>query len=232
MTREDIKGELGHLRDEAAALLETYLARPLLRGVSHAFGALFAVAALVVLVVQAGATLQVVAASIFGAGALAMLTTSALYHRVWWRPSAHRLLKKLDHSMIFVLIASTYTPFILIGFDGAVRVTALSLIWGLTVAGVTLRLSVRELPRWLQVSLYLGLGWGALTLIPALEGQATSVYVLAALGGLLYTFGGLVYLFKRPNPFPRVFGFHEVFHICVVAAVGCHFAAIYPLVTA
>ena len=100
-----------------------------------------------------------------------------------------------------------------------------------SIAGVVLRMSVRNLPRPLQVALYIGLGWGALTLIPALHGQPASVYILAAAGGLLYTFGGLVYLFRRPNPFPRVFGFHEIFHICVVGAVACHFAAIYPVVT-
>jgi hemolysin III len=232
MTRDDIRGEIGHLRDEASALLETYLARPLLRGVSHAIGAILAIAALIILIVHAGAPLQVVGAAVFGAGALAMLTTSALYHRIRWRPTAYRWIKKLDHSMIFVLIASTYTPFILVGFDGTVRIVAISIIWGLTAIGVTLRLTVTALPRWLQVSLYLGLGWGALTLIPALHGQPLQVYLLALAGGLLYTFGGLVYLFKRPNPFPRVFGFHEVFHICVVLAVGCHFAAIYPMVTA
>ena len=232
MTRDDMREEMSHLRDEAAILFETYLARPLLRGYSHLFGALVAIAALVVLIVRAGAPTQVVGATVFGCGAVLMLGTSALYHRIRWRPGAHRLMKKLDHSMIFVLIASTYTPFILVGYAGTTRVVAISVVWALALAGVILRLSVRDLPRPLQVAIYIGLGWGALTLIPALEGQPTSVYVLAALGGLLYTFGGLVYLFRRPNPFPRVFGFHEVFHVCVVAAVACHFFAVYPLVTA
>ncbi|MCW2949728.1 MAG: hemolysin family protein [Thermoleophilia bacterium] len=231
MTRDDMKSEMGHLRDEGAALLETYLARPLLRGVSHACGAFLAVVALVVLVAEAGAPLQLVGATVFGAGALAMLTTSALYHRIRWRPSAHRWVKKLDHSMIFVLIASTYTPFILVGFHGSVRIMAICAIWSLTAVGVVLRLTVSDLPRALQVAIYLGLGWGALTLIPAMHGQPVHVYVLAVIGGLLYTFGGVVYLLRRPNPFPRVFGFHEVFHACVIAAVACHYAAIYPLVT-
>jgi hemolysin III len=231
VTRETVRDELAHLRDETAAVLETYLARPLLRGTSHAVAVFAAAVAVAVLAVQASASTQLVASIIYGFGLVGSLGTSALYHRVRWRPRAYRWIRKLDHSMIFVLIASSFTPFALLALHGTARVVLLATIWTVALGGVALRMSVDDLPRWLRVSLFLGLGWSALTLLPALQSLSTTAFVMTIIGGMLYTLGGLVYLFRRPDPLPRVFGFHEVFHAFVVAAATCHFLAVWPLVT-
>ena len=231
MTGSDVREELAHLRDEAAILFEAYLARPLLRGISHVLGFFTAIGAVVVLALQAGAAVQLVASLIYGAGLALALGTSALYHRVKWRPAAYRRIRKLDHSMIYVLIASSMTPFALLALDGSWRVGVLIGIWVLAAAGVLLRWLVENQPRWLMVSSYIGMGWAAVTLFPALSKLSPAAVTLTIIGGLLYTVGGLVYLFKYPNPLPRVFGFHEVFHALVVAAATCHFLAVWPLVT-
>lgn len=232
MTRQDIRDELVHLRDEAAILMEAYLARPMLRGVSHLFGCLVALVAVLLLVVQAGAAIQVVASAVYGAGLTASLGVSAVYHRVRWRPRAYHRVRALDHSMIFVLIASSYTPIILLTLDGAWRIAALVVVWAISIAGVVLRLSVRQLPRFVMVGLCVGLGWGALSLLPALAATSITTLTLVVASGVLYTVGGVVYLLRRPDPLPRVFGFHEVFHAFVVAAATLHFVAVWPLVTA
>lgn len=231
MTREDLRDELEYLRDEAAILFEHYLTRPLLRGISHLIGFFTAIGASLVLVLQAGAALQVVASLIYGAGLALALGTSALYHRVKWRPAAYRRIRKLDHSMIYVLIASSATPFALLTMDGTWRWIAVSSLWTLAVGGVLLRWLVENQPRWLQVATYLGMGWATAALLPSLQQLSMPAFMLTVAGGLLYTLGGLVYLFRRPNPLPRVFGFHEVFHALVIAAATCHFLAVWPLVT-
>ena len=231
MTGNEVRDELAHLRDDAAILFEAYLARPLLRGVSHVVGFFTAIGAVLALSLQAGAAVQLVASLVYGAGLALALGTSALYHRVKWRPEAYRRIRKLDHSMIYVLIASSMTPFALLALDGGWRVGVLAGIWVLAIAGVTLRWVVEHQPRWLLVSSYIGMGWVAVTLFPALSRLSPTAVTLTIIGGLLYTIGGLVYLFRYPNPLPRVFGFHEVFHALVVAAATCHFMAVWPLVT-
>ncbi|MCW2961276.1 MAG: hemolysin [Thermoleophilia bacterium] len=231
MTREHVREELTHLRDEAAILFEAYLARPMLRGMSHVVGFIIALGGITTLAIQAGAPIQLAASLIYGFGLAAMFGTSALYHRIKWSPRAHRLMKKLDHSMIYVLIASSYTPFLLLALDGTFRIVMLATIWGLAIGGVVLRVVVENQPRALQVLSYIGLGSAVIMLMPAIGDMSLMALVLLAIGGALYIFGGLVYLFQKPNPFPKVFGFHEVFHAFVVVAATCHFLAVWPLVT-
>lgn len=224
MTREDFSRE-------AAALMETYLARPLLRGISHVFGALAALTGLFVLVLEAGAALQIVASAIYGAGLTASLGVSALYHRVKWRPRAYQWIRKLDHSMIFVLIASSYTPILLLAVHASWKWWAIAFVWVIAGSAVIVRLSVPHLPRPVMVSLGIVLGWCALALMPALHAVSDTALILVATSGVLYTLGALVYLTKRPDPLPRIFGFHEIFHACVVLAATLHFIAVWPLVT-
>jgi hemolysin III len=231
MTRDDIRDELGYLRDEAAILLEAYLARPLLRGVSHLVGFITAIGAVLALALSAGAAIQLVASLIYGAGLAAALGTSAIYHRVKWRPRAYRFVRRLDHSMIYVFIASSATPFALLAIDGTWRVTVLVGIWTLAAIGVSMRWLIDNQPRWLLVSTYIVMGWAGLALLPALRHLSDTGIALVVAAGLLYTVGGFIYLFQRPNPLPRWFGFHEVFHALVVAAATCHFLAVWPLVT-
>lgn len=232
MTRDDVREEIAHLRDEAAILLEAYLARPVLRGISHLLGFFTAIGAVVALALQAGAAIQLVASLIYGAGLALALGTSALYHRIRWRPRAYYRIRNLDHSMIFVLIASSSTPFALLALEGGWRIAALVMMWTLAAAGITLRWSFKHQPRWLMVASYIAVGWAAVAMLPALREMSNEAFALTVVGGALYTLGALIYLLQRPNPLPRIFGYHEVFHAFVIAAATCHFLAVWPLVTA
>jgi len=137
------------------------------------------------------------------------------------------VMARLDHSMIFVLIAGSYTPFALLLLDGALRWLVLAVVWGGATTGIVLRNAVRRPPRWLFVGLYLALGWVAVGLMPAvLHRGGVAVLVLLAIGGLFYTLGALVYAFRRPDPSPRWFGFHEVFHAFTLLAFITHYVAV------
>lgn len=231
MTIDDVRDELQHMRDEAAVLLEVYLARPMLRGMSHVVGFFTAIGAGLVMIVQAAGAIQVVASIVYGLGLALALGTSALYHRIKWRPRAYRRIRNLDHSMIYVLIASTCTPFALLLLDGTWRVLVLAGMWGFAAVGIALRWLVERQPRWLQVGMYVAMGWAGASILPAFEKMSMTMVALTVIGGVLYTLGAVIYLFQYPNPLPRVFGFHEVFHALVVAAATCHFIAVWPLIT-
>ncbi|MCW2926506.1 MAG: channel protein hemolysin family [Thermoleophilia bacterium] len=231
MSRQDVREELTNFRDDAALLMEVYLTRPLLRGVSHLVGFFTAIGASLVMVLQAGAAIQVVASIVYGAGLALALGTSALYHRIKWRPRAYTRIRKLDHSMIYVLIASSCTPFALLAADGWWRWASLAGIWVLAATGIIARWTMKTQPRWFMVTTYIAMGWATVALMPDIKRASESALVLTCIGGGLYTIGAMVYLFKRPNPLPRVFGFHEVFHAFVCAAATCHFLAVWPLIT-
>jgi hemolysin III len=199
-------------------------------GLTHLVGGLLASVGLVVLLAtaaSAGRMDQLVAFGVFGFSLIALYTASALYHLLPLSPASVARLRRADHITIFLLIAGTYTPFCLLALDGGWRVGLLGLIWGLALCGVLLKLLWMDAPRWLSVVLYLAMGWVAVIAAPALfravpaEGMA---WVLA--GGLTYSMGALVYGLKRPNPLPGVFGFHEVWHLFVVAGSACHFWAV------
>ncbi len=199
-------------------------------GLTHLAAGLLAFVGLVALLAtaaSAGRIDQLFAFGIFGVSLISLYAASALYHLLPLSPAGVARLRRLDHMTIFVLIAGTYTPFCLLALDGGWRWGLLGLIWGLALGGVLLKLLWMEAPRWLSVVLYLGMGWVAVIAAPALfravpaEGMA---WVLA--GGLTYSAGALVYGLKRPNPLPGVFGFHEVWHLFVVAGSACHFWAV------
>lgn len=229
---DHIRNELAQFRHDAQQALEAIELRPLLKGISHLVACIAAVFGCVVLAAHAGHPLQLTASLIYGIGLSLALGTSAMYHRVKWKSRAHRLMRKLDHSMIFILIASSYTPFVLLALDGSWRVASIVSVWVLCTSAIIMRMAIRNLPRVVMAILGLGLGGGAIILFPALHHHIPpSSLTLLAVGGGLYIMGAIVYIFKRPNPFPRVFGFHEVFHAFVVAAAVCHFVAIWPLVT-
>jgi hemolysin III len=170
---------------------------------------------------------QIVAFGIFGLSLTALYVASALYHLLPLSPRGTAKLRRLDHMMIFVLIAGTYTPFCLLALEGGWRVGLLGLIWGLALCGVLLKLLWMGAPRWLSVALYLGMGWIALAAAPALFRVIPAggmAWVLA--GALVYSAGALIYGLKRPNPVPGVFGFHELWHLFVMAGSACHFWAV------
>jgi hemolysin III len=176
---------------------------------------------------SAGRTDQIVAFGIFGLSLVALYSASALYHLLPLSPTGVARLRRVDHMMIFVLIAGTYTPFCLLALDGAWRVGLLGVIWSLALCGVLLKIFWMGTPRWLSVALYLGMGWVAVIAAPALFLAVPAggmIWVLG--GGLLYTAGALIYALKRPNPAPGTFGFHELWHLFVVAGSACHYWAV------
>lgn len=212
--------------------IEERITKPLLRGVSHLVAFFASLLSGLVLALQATAVISLVSALIYAAGLTLALGTSAAFHRIRWSPRANRIVQRLDHSMIFVLVASTYTPIILLGMRGDWRIGGMVAVWVLASIGIIMRLAIPDLPRSVLVAAYLSIGWTAVALLPQLMHSLTPTsFGLLLAGGILYSFGAVVYLFRRPNPFPRVFGFHEVFHAFVIAAAACHYAAVYTTVT-
>lgn len=199
---------------------------PRLRGVSHAVAFLLAIAASTVLVVLAPAGRATIAAAIYGAGLVALFGGSALYHR-WpgparWKP----VLQRIDHSTIFVFIAASYTPIALVVLHGTLAWVLLAVAWTGAVAGVAFSLGWIAAPRAVVAGSYLLLGWVAVIAIPQLVAElAVAPLVLLGAGGLLYSAGAIIYARQRPDPWPRTFGFHEVFHALVIAAATAHFVA-------
>ena len=199
-------------------------------GLTHLAGVLLACVGLLVLLeraASAGRTDQIVAFSIYGLSLVALYSASTLYHLLPLSPVGIARLRRLDHMMIFVLIAGTYTPFCLLALEGVWRVGLLGVIWGLAVCGVLLKLFWMGATRWLSVALYLGMGWVAVIAAPALFLAVPAGGMSWVLGGgLLYTAGALIYALKRPNLVPGMLGFHELWHLFVVAGSACHFWAV------
>ncbi len=201
--------------------------KPRLRGVSHQYAFFVAMAAGAGLVVLARGGEARVAALVYGLSLAAMFGASALYHRIDWSPRPRAWLRRLDHSMIYVLVAGTYTPFALLVLAPALGWAILGVVWAGALAGVVLSLVWIDAPRWLSAVLYVALGWVAVVVLPQLWDRAGVMAVaLLATGGVLYTLGAVVYAWRRPDPSPRVFGYHEVFHVLVIAAAAVQFAAV------
>jgi hemolysin III len=206
--------------------------KPRLRGVSHQWAFVVFTALGALLVVLASGPRERVAAAVFAGALVAMFGTSALYHRVDWRSLRMRMwMRRLDHAMIYVLIAGTYTPFALLALEGAWRWTVLAFVWTGAAAAIALKFAWVEAPKWLSALLGIALGWAGIIVLPKLF-AAIGVLgaVLLAAGGLLYTYGAVVYARRRPDPAPATFGYHEVFHACVIAAAACQFAVVSLLV--
>jgi hemolysin III len=199
--------------------------RPLLRGYSHAAAASAALAGTVALVwLSAGDWLKQVSLLVYGATSVLLFTASALFHTAGWSPRWHRTLRRLDRAGIFLAIAGTATPIVYNVLPEPRRTGILLLVWGLAGLGAAAVAPVLRTPRGLVIGLYLGLGWIALALIPALlAARGLNAVLLLSLGGLLYTAGALIYALRRPRLWPRVFGFHEAFHLLVIAANAVFF---------
>jgi len=202
--------------------------KPKLRGVSHEWAFFLSLgfgAALILLAKTPKATLAV---AIYAVSLSALFGTSALYHRVnWTRPNVRLWMRRLDHSMIFFLIAGTYTPFALLVLNGAISNAILVVVWIGAIAGAIVEMIWINHPKWVAALIYLSLGWVAVIAFPELWSQmGVAGTMLVAAGGLLYTAGAVVYATQRPNPNPAIFGYHEVFHLFVIAAAVAHFSAI------
>lgn len=201
---------------------------PRLRGVFHQYAFFVAAAAGTTLGVLADGALERVAVWVYAAALAAMFGASALYHRVRWRTAAARLrARRLDHAMIFVFIAGTYTPFALVAFGDTTGVILLAAVWAGAAFGLALELAWIEGPRWLSALAYLLVGWVGVVAAPRLFPElGVAAAVLVIVGGALYSLGAVAYATTWPNPFPATFGFHEVFHVLVIAAAVTQFVAV------
>jgi hemolysin III len=201
--------------------------KPKLRGVSHQYAFFVSLGCGVALILAASSGRARLAACIYALAVSALLGTSALYHRVTWRPRARRWMRRLDHSMIFMLIAGTYTPVALLALKGPLATTILIVLWAGALGGVIFKLLWIDAPKWLFAGIYVALGLVSAAVFGELPGAIGWLGVAGlAAGGLLYVLGAVVYASGRPNPWPRVFGYHEVFHALVIVAAALQYAVI------
>jgi hemolysin III len=206
---------------------DAFAARPLLRGVLHG-GAFVASCVIGVLFVAAAPADRVLPALAFALSATVMLGTSTVYHRVRWKRTAARLwMRRADHAGIFLLIAGTYTPVGLISLHGSWRVTVLAIVWSGAGAAILVKLCWVGAPKLFSAAFGILLGWAGVAALPQIvRHDGITPVVLLAAGGLAYTAGAVVYALRRPDPFPRVFGYHELFHALTIGALACQYVAV------
>jgi hemolysin III len=229
---EAVRTGLNHLTDALGEKVAEV--KPKLRGWLHLGAAPLVLAGGIVLLCLAPSEQAEIGCAVYIASALLLFSVSAAYHRGTWSPRTWALLKRWDHANIMLMIAGSYTPFSLLLLHGASRWTLLSVVWVGAVLGVLFRVFWTNAPRWLYVPIYIALGWSAIFFLPGFFHGATrlgvgigiAVFTLICVGGALYTTGGVVYGFKRPNPWPRWFGFHEVFHTFTVLAFAAHYTGV------
>ena len=229
---DDVQGRV----DEAAGAISDAIAeiKPRLRGWSHAVVAPLTLASGVVLIALSPNATTRIGSAVFAASALVLFTVSAIYHRGNWSPRTHELLRRFDHSNIFMLIAGTLTPFALLLLDGTDRWIMLTISWGGALFGVGLKVFWGNAPRWLDAPIYILLGWAPIFFLGEFIAGAmdygpevgTTLLILVVAGGALYTVGGVIYGTKFPNPSPKTFGFHEVFHTFTILAFVTHYVGI------
>ncbi len=215
------------LLDAAEESRETSAAevKPRWRGWIHAATFPIAIAAGIVLISLANGPVAKWAAAVYMASSMLLFGVSALYHRFNWSPKVKQTFRRLDHANIFLLIAGTYTPIALTALPLDKGVLLLIIVWCGALLGIGFRVFWIGAPRWVYLPLYIGLGWAAVMYVVDIAQANVATLVLVVVGGLLYTFGAVVYGLKRPNPAPGVFGFHEIFHSLTVLAFLCHWAA-------
>jgi len=201
--------------------------KPLLRGVLHQ--AAFSVSLVVgtLLSVAADGTRARTAAVVFAGSVAVCFGASALYHRVTWTPRLRLWMRRIDHAGVYLLIAGTYTPVCLLVLNGAWRVVILSLVCVGAGAAIVLKFAWVEAPKWVAAAIGMALGWTGVVVLPQLATRLDPAAVaLLGVGGLAYTAGAIIYARRRPNPFPAVFGYHELFHALTLVAVACQYVAI------
>jgi hemolysin III len=202
--------------------------KPRLRGVLHQWAFGVSLLAGLGLVLEAESARARLAVAVYALSVAALFGTSALYHRVNWRTlRAHRWMRRLDHTMIFVLIAGSYTPFGLLVLHGTLGAVIVIAVWSVALAGAVFKLVWIDAPGWLIATTYIAIGWGAVIALPALTDRLGVAAVAAlALGGILYSVGAVIYARQRPDPAPTVFGYHELFHLLVIVAAALQYAVV------
>jgi hemolysin III len=203
------------------------VAKPRLRGVSHAVAFVVAVPLGLALILEAQTAKGRISAGVFAAAVVAMFGASALYHSPNWPERARRWLRRVDHAGIYGLIAGTYTAFGLLALNGYWRLIVLVSVWAAALAAIVFKFVWIDAPKWLSAVIGIALGWVGVVVAPRLFGEiGVGGMLLMLAGGLLYTLGALVYALRRPDPRPAVFGFHEVFHVLVIAAVALQYSTV------
>lgn len=201
--------------------------KPRLRGVSHLAGFIAALPLGVLLGLYANTDRERVAVVAFGAAVAVMFGLSSLYHRGNWSIRLRRWLRALDHAGIFILIAGTYTAFGLLVLEGPWRWVVLGIVWGGAACAVIVNFAWRSSPQWLTGVVAVGLGWVGALVAPQIAADiGAGGAALVVVGGLAYTAGAVIFATRRPNPYPATFGYHEIFHLLVIAAVACHYVAL------
>lgn len=199
-------------------------------GLTHLIGAILSVGALIWLLVVAvgqGNAWQIVSFAVFGISLILLYTSSAIYHLVKASANVIQNLRRLDHTMIFVLIAGSYTPFCLGPLRGPWGFWLLGVIWGVGVLGILFSIFWIDAPRWLTTGLYLAMGWAVVVAaLPLARALPQGSFIWLAVGGLMYSSGAIIYATKKPNPYPGVFGFHEIWHLFVMAGSLSHFISV------
>jgi hemolysin III len=207
------------------------IGKPRMRGWLHAYAFGVAIACGIVLCSLAATRpgwTPLVSCLVYSLTVCTLFGTSALYHRRVWSPRWYPIMKRLDHSMIFLFIAGTYTPFCVLLLRGRVGTAVLAVVWAGALAGVAMKMIWPHAPRWLSAPLYIALGWVAVAVLPdILHRSGVAAFVLILVGGVAYSVGAVFYAMRRPNPWPTVFGHHEFFHAFTLVAALCHHVAVY-----
>lgn len=201
--------------------------KPLWRGWIHAVTFPLAVAAGIVLVTLADGAAAKISCAVFMVSSMLLFGNSALYHLFNWGPRMKLALKRIDHANIFLLIAGSYTPLAVLALPSDKATILLTAVWSVAVLGILFRVFWVGAPRWLYVPIYVGMGWAAVMFMGDFFAASPVTMILVIAGGLCYTVGAVIYGFKKPNPFPGIFGFHEIFHALTVVAFTCHIVGIY-----
>jgi hemolysin III len=220
----DAREAMGEAAADAREMAAEAIARvkPRLRGVTHEYAFFVSLVLGAALILLAEGTEATVAVAIYAVSLSALFGVSALYHvHNWERPSARRWMRRLDHTMIFFLIAGTVTPFALLVMDGPFATALLIAVWGGALAGTIVELVWTDSPKWVSAIVYIAVGFPAILI----EAGIVAGLLIAA-GGILYATGAVIYALQRPDPSPTVFGYHEIFHVLVIAAAAAHFAAV------
>lgn len=198
-------------------------------------GSLASIAGLTLMVVVAAVKADawhVVSFAIFGTTLVFMYTASFLYHGLQLSAKTLAIFRRIDHIMIFMVIAGSYTPLCLVPLRGPWGWSLFGIIWGFAAVGIALKLFWMNLPRWISTVIYLGMGWLCMVVVyPLVQILEPAPLLWLALGGLFYSLGAMVYIFKKPDPFPKVFGFHEIWHIFVLLGSACHFWLVFGYLT-
>jgi hemolysin III len=203
------------------------LAKPKWRGVLHQAAFVVAVGLAPLLIVTADGGRAQFAAAVFASSVVACFGASALYHRVTWKPRARLWMRRIDHAGVYLLIAGTYTPVSLLVLRGAWRPVVLTVIWAGAAAAIVLKFVWVGAPKWLAAAIGIALGWVAVIVLPQMIGRVDlAAVILLVAGGLAYTLGAVVYVRRRPDPAPAVFGYHELFHALTIVGVACQYVAI------